>query len=180
MSGEKFVFRRKGSMAGSPLELAIEGLGKADYRALAPLASRFEATRQAHGQDREWLLRAVIRFVQEIPYETITEDAMGLRPPLAVLHEFGGDCDSKSLLAAALLSYLGWKTAVISNSGRRHAVLGVVTDLLSGTSISEGRATYVMTEMTAVRAPGDMSGSDLDSGANPRSKGWTVRSVEQP
>jgi hypothetical protein len=121
---------------------------------LAPLFQRFQ---EANGLDNEWTIRAVIRFVQSIPYENIpqAESPMGLRSPTATLFQNSGDCDSKSLLGAVLLRTLGVRTAVVTSATERHAILGVLG--LSGTKLRAGGENWTLVEMTSERDPGDVS-----------------------
>ncbi|HVE70677.1 MAG TPA: hypothetical protein VNI54_04855 [Thermoanaerobaculia bacterium] len=170
--GDSFTFRREQS--GDPLSDAYRRLGHSDRRRLDALAARFNAAARRLSKDRRWLAGSVIRYVQNIPYDLVREDALGVRTPVEVINK-GGDCDSKSLLAAVLLQLLGFRTIVLTNDALSHAVLGV--DLpASGSYLSFGGVRYVLVECTTPAALGDMSMWGLNGDA--RQRGWEAHVVE--
>jgi hypothetical protein len=171
--GDAFTFRSTGA-PGNPLSDAYRSLGRSDKKRLAALASRFDAAARRLGKDRRWLATSVIRFVQNIPYDLVEEDPIGIRTPVEVLGK-GGDCDSKSLLAAVLLQILGFRTIVLTNDSLSHAVLGV--DLpATGTYFVADGTRYALVECTTPWAVGDLSGSGTQGDA--RSSGWKAHLVQ--
>lgn len=163
------------STCNNVLGTAYGLVGKREWEEIGQLAARFEEARKSNHASREWLLRAVIRFVQSIPYEIIYEDPMGVRAPLSVLSRHAGDCDSKSLLAAVLLANLGWKTAVIESRSRTHAILGVAGSGISGGSHHAEDLDWLMVESTAIWEPGDMRAWNRDLNARNDWHLWPVR-----
>ena len=76
----------------------------------------------------------VVRLVQQIPYDFIPEryhdrPTHDLFPPKLTLYEQYGDCDSKSLLLATLLTY---KHPVLLLFGQRHALVAIPGKLRPG------------------------------------------------
>ncbi|PKI13279.1 hypothetical protein CXF71_20515 [Colwellia sp. 12G3] len=95
----------------------------------------------------------VLSFVQSIPYSTlesrITSSGAGFNPPLQVLWENQGDCDSKMTLTAALLRALMPRIdmALIYIDG--HAFIGIDIPGEPGEiSIEHNDVTYLLAEPT--------------------------------
>ncbi len=95
-----------------------------------------DAPRGASARDK---VAAIFRFIQSIPYETIPgladgKDRCGMRTPLITLLK-GGDCDSKSVLMAALIRSKKIADVVIvtltMKDGSGHAILGVAVPAIS-------------------------------------------------
>ena len=133
--------------------------GKREGALFKRLGQMFESMARRCGHGRKWAFLSLIRFVQSIQYELIpkSKSSMGVAPPMAVLGEHKGDCDSLSLLAAVILKQMGYKVAVVSSGKKRHAILGVVVPAsfgLSGKTIRHGSKQYLLIEMTAIRPPG--------------------------
>lgn len=169
--GNAFTYRREA--AGDPLSDAYQKLGRSDRRRLDALAARFDAAARRLGKDRRWLAVSVIRYVQNIPYDLVREDSLGIRTPVEVIAK-GGDCDSKSLLAAVLLQILGFRTVVLTNERLSHAVLGVSIQA-SGAYIAVDGARYALVECTTPADVGDMRASGLSGDA--RLGGWEAHAV---
>lgn len=149
-----------GESATSSLVAAYETAGTREGSLLLPLARRFSEFARASGKDRGISARAIIRFVQELPYANIggSEDPMDLRPPALVLDAGAGDCDSKSLLASVLLRQLGLDAGVAWSSSYQHAMLAVAGgDGFSGGGLLRGGKSWVIVEMTSIREPGEGS-----------------------
>ena len=74
----------------------------------------------------------VIRFVQDIPYETDMNVGFDEYPkyPTETLFEGRGDCEDKSYLLYSLLEVLGYDVGIILLPG--HAVVGIVCDKCEG------------------------------------------------
>lgn len=71
----------------------------------------------------------VLSFVQSIPYNTLesrmTSSGAGFNPPLQVLWENQGDCDSKMTLTASLLRALMPRIAMVLVFIEGHAFIGI-------------------------------------------------------
>jgi len=169
--GNAFTYRREA--AGDPLSDAYRKLGRSDRTRLDALAACFDAATRRLGKDRRWLAVSVIRYVQNIPYDLVREDSLGIRTPVEVVAK-GGDCDSKSLLAAVLLQILGFRTVVLTNDRLSHAVLGVSIQA-SGAYIAVDGARYALVECTTPADVGDMTASGLSG--NARLGGWEAHAV---
>jgi len=81
------------------------------------LAGQLTVAARWAGFDRIGTAQLVISFVQAIPYQ--------IRPPQLPVQTLaeGGDCDCKSILAAALLDAMGYKVALIVFSD--HVAVGI-------------------------------------------------------
>jgi len=95
----------------------------------------------------------VLGFVQSIPYEKlesrITSSGSGFNPPLTLLYQNKGDCDSKVTLTAAILRALMPRINMVIIYIDQHALFGI--DLLTegnDTTIVKDGVTYVLAEPT--------------------------------
>ena len=163
----------------SALAAAYAAAAEGDGESLSRLAAKLCATKRVLGRDSAWLALAIIRLVQSLPYEIIEEDTMGLRPPVVVLRDFAGDCDSKSLLGAVLLRLVGFNVVVAVSNAERHAVLGLGLDGRAGTGtyIEFDAHRYVLVEMTIRSDIGDMTRVGLGPGQNAGNHGWEAFQV---
>jgi len=94
-----------------------------------------------------------LSFIQSIPYSTLesraTSSGAGFSPPLKLLWENQGDCDSKVTLTAALLRTLMPRVNMIMVFIDQHALMGINVPAKAGetTLIFEG-GNYVLAEPT--------------------------------
>ncbi|OKY28082.1 hypothetical protein [Thalassotalea sp. PP2-459] len=95
----------------------------------------------------------VIGFVQSIPYATlesrITSSGAGFNPPLKLLYENQGDCDSKVTLVAAMLRMLMPRVKMVLIFIDNHALIGI-DDTPQGNdkTLTEQGTTYILAEPT--------------------------------
>ncbi len=92
-------------------------------------------------------------FVQSIPYSTLesrrTSSGAGFNPPLKLLYENQGDCDSKVTLTAALLRSLMPRVKMVMVFIDQHALIGVNVSTTGDESIIEHEGVvYVLGEPT--------------------------------
>ncbi|MDG1751029.1 MAG: hypothetical protein P8I03_05120 [Thalassotalea sp.] len=106
----------------------------------------------------------VLSFVQSIPYSTlesrITSSGAGFSPPLKLLWENQGDCDSKVTLTAALLRVLMPRIKLALIYIENHAFIGIkVAPQDDDITVMNNGITYVLAEPTgpAVFALGKIS-----------------------
>lgn len=95
----------------------------------------------------------VLAFVQSIPYSTLesrlTSSGAGFNPPLQVLWENQGDCDSKMTLTAALLRALMPRIKMALIYIDNHAFIGINIPAKSGEiSIMHNNVSYLLAEPT--------------------------------
>ena len=95
----------------------------------------------------------ILSFVQSIPYSTLesrmTSSGAGFSPPLKLLWENQGDCDSKLTLAAALLRTLMPRIKMIMVFMDQHAFLGLeIPAIADEITITDDNVTYVLAEPT--------------------------------
>ncbi|WP_286233750.1 hypothetical protein [Thalassotalea sediminis] len=106
----------------------------------------------------------VIGFIQSIPYATlesrITSSGAGFNPPLKLLWENQGDCDSKVTLAAAILRMLMPRINIILVFIDNHALIGIDdTPQSDDVTLTHEGVTYVLAEPTgpAMLTMGDIA-----------------------
>lgn len=126
-------------------------------RDLAPLVALLTAHRDAGKASSEDLVVLVISFVQAIPYSVPSDEPFEVLPPALVLARGKGDCDSKVVLAHALLRQIGVDSIVLSSHAHAHAMLGIAVPTVGKKIRYQGRD-YAFTEMTSPNAlPGMVS-----------------------
>jgi len=95
----------------------------------------------------------VLSFVQSIPYSSlnsrVTSSGAGFSPPLTLLYQNKGDCDSKVTLTAAILRSLMPRINMVIVYIKQHALLGIeVTPEGDELSINVDGITYLLSEPT--------------------------------
>jgi hypothetical protein len=95
----------------------------------------------------------VLAFVQSIPYSTlesrITSSGAGFNPPLQVLWENQGDCDSKMTLTVALLRALIPRIEMALIYIDDHAFIGInIPGGVGEVAIEHNKVTYLLAEPT--------------------------------
>ncbi len=95
----------------------------------------------------------VLGFVQNIPYSTLesraTSSGAGFSPPLNLIYQNQGDCDSKVTLTATILRALMPRINMIIIYIDQHALLGInIQPQSDEISIVEQGITYVLAEPT--------------------------------
>jgi hypothetical protein len=95
----------------------------------------------------------VLGFIQSIPYAELTSrttsSGAGYNPPLKLLWENQGDCDSKVTLSAALLRSLMPRIKIAMIYIDRHALLGIdIPPMGDELSITHNGTTYLLAEPT--------------------------------
>jgi len=95
----------------------------------------------------------VLGFIQSIPYaeltSRVTSSGSGYNPPLKVLWENQGDCDSKVTLSAALLRSLMPRIKIAMIYIDKHALLGIdIPPMGDELSITHNGTTYLLAEPT--------------------------------
>lgn len=130
---------------------ALLPVATALHQAIAQLSSR-----QALGYISQWL--------QQIPYQDLSDrqrsSGASFSPPLRLLRENRGDCDSKAVLLAGLLRLLmpSVKLAIVYLPG--HAVLAVQLPAEgSDTTVSINGVNYILVDATgpALQNPGQIA-----------------------
>src|SRR5208337_339916 len=113
------------------------------------LISAMRSVREKQGLNDDEYLELITVFVQEIQYETISENPPKF--PIETYVEKSGDCDDKSLLLAGILSREGYKVALLSFPNESHMAIGVVCP---GTDYKNtGYAFVETTELSFVGVP---------------------------
>jgi hypothetical protein len=121
---------------------------------LSPLAKALGA--QVRGLPTREALTRVLAFIQAIPYDPLEDRAKdpGLLPPLAMLAENRGDCDTKSVAFAALAHLLFPKVPSALILVPEHALLALGLDPEPGDRVVrfQGRD-WVLTEPVGPDTP---------------------------
>ncbi len=130
----------------------VEPIAASILRETDRVLKESEAPRIANARDK---VAAIFRFIQSIPYEEVPDlsdgkDRCGMRTPLITLLK-GGDCDSKSVLMAALIRSKHLADVVIvtltMGDGSGHAILGVnVTPHSTDQTIAYNGKQFVLAE----------------------------------
>ncbi|MEM1381417.1 MAG: transglutaminase-like domain-containing protein [Pseudomonadota bacterium] len=120
-------------------------------RAFGTITKRFK------GNERE-RAEAIVNFVQNIPYRVPPQT--GFLPPRKVLTRNYGDCDSKSVLAAALLRSSNVGRSVVFLTYADHVNIGIEIEPEPGDlSFTLSGRTYVLAE---VAGPGEWPIGETD------------------
>lgn len=118
----------------------------------AAMGDELHAVRRARHLDASRYLEFVTSMVQELTYRT---DPVNLAPkfPIETWGDGYGDCDDKTLLAAAILARDGYDVAILLFTPEKHVALGVRAPGLDykGT----GYAYVEMTEPSLVGVPSE-------------------------
>jgi len=130
-------------------DLDFYALSENDRQFLGQMIDGFKEQGRRNNFSDDQMVLNVIAFVQSMPY---TSDSITTgydeypRYPIETLVDGGGDCEDSSILAAALLSEMGYETVLIGVSN--HIALGVKSsDNLPGKyyEYNGGRYYYVET-----------------------------------
>lgn len=96
--------------------------------ALIPLSQAFYEKLGGQSEAREYL-NLLLGWLQSIPYDTLedrtTSHGSGFSPPITVLNQNQGDCDSKSVIAASITRSFLPNTPMVMVFLRNHALLGL-------------------------------------------------------
>ena len=119
---------------------------------LIPLSQAFYEQVNTQADAREYF-NLLLSWVQSIPYDALDNRAQsngsGFAPPIQLLNENRGDCDSKSVLIASIARAFLPDTAMVLVLLPEHALLGIALSPKKGeeTLKADGK-TYVLMEPT--------------------------------
>jgi hypothetical protein len=119
-------------------------LASEDRDCLRSTAQQFQSYGGAYGYSRYDDAANVVAFVQSLPYAG-DGPARGPRYPLETLVDQGGDCEDKTVLAAALLHEMGFDVAFLKLPG--HLALGIGVPA-NGACFTHGGTTYYYAEVS--------------------------------
>jgi hypothetical protein len=107
------------------------------------LLSSLHRVRRELGLDSDAYAELVVTMAQQLEYRT---DPKALAPkfPIETFADGYGDCDDKTLLAAALLARDGFDVAILMFPAEKHVALGI-----RATGLEYGKTGYAYVEMTA-------------------------------
>ncbi len=120
--------------------------------ALIPLSQAFYEKLEEDSDAREYF-NLLLSWVQSIPYDTLEDrtgsNGSGFSPPSQILSQNMGDCDSKSVITAAILRAFLPSTPLVMVLLPDHALLGVALPPRGNelTVVNKG-TTYVLMEPT--------------------------------
>ncbi|NVO03573.1 MAG: hypothetical protein HXX09_12830 [Bacteroidetes bacterium] len=102
---------------------------------------------------RENKINIALKFVQDIPYgipenANYNKERSGLMPPPEILSKMYGDCDSKAILFACILSYMtNINDILFLNYEGHHALTAVRSEIIPGQNFIEYKnSKYVICE----------------------------------
>lgn len=107
----------------------------------------------------------ITRFVQDIPYDSANMSDANFRTPIAVIDDYKGDCDEKSLLLAMLFKEIfpSLEHGVLTIDTRPvgHAVTYIEYPFASNLTISIGNKKYLLIETTTPSSIGKIDKKSL-------------------
>jgi hypothetical protein len=121
-------------------------------KALVPVSQAFYEKINTSADARAYF-SLLLGWVQSIPYDTLEDrvasSGAGFAPPMGLLLQNKGDCDSKAVLTSALVRAFLPNTEMIMVFLPRHALLGVAITPIAGdeTLEVEGK-TFVLYDPT--------------------------------
>ena len=142
----------------------------------------FDSLRKARNLDGVNFAGMLVSFVQDIPYNTITDGTCssdhndllsaspvgsiagclghvpyGVQSPIEFMANFQGDCDTRTLFLFTVLNHYHYQVAIAGSNAFRHSLLGI--DLpLPGSAKTVGQDRYVLWETTSKGfSPGQLS-----------------------
>ena len=143
-----------------PNHVQIANAAVADIIAIKPLILK-----NVSNKNIRTVTDYVLSFIQSIPYSDlesrVSSSGAGFNPPLKVLWENQGDCDSKVTLTASLLRLLMPKIPMVLVFVDKHALIGLAVPAKEGElTIVKDELTYVLAEPTgpALFSLGHISG----------------------
>jgi hypothetical protein len=137
-------------------------------------------------------IKAVVAFVQDIPYSIIldkncdpnmyrdaftrrylqTADAsclgyqrFGINTPVEFMGTLKGDCDTRTLLLYTLLDHYGYDVAILSSEVYSHSLLGIVLPVAGVTYSFHGKE-YLLWETTTPGMPPGVMAPSLNNLSN--------------
>lgn len=144
----------------------------------------FDSLKNANNLDTNQLAKAIVSFVQDIPYVLILpEDCdpdlytdyfikrylrrqegsclgyqrFGINTPVEFMANLNADCDTRTLFLYTVLSHYGYDVALLSSDYYNHSVLGINLPFM-GASYDFGGQRYILWETTYKNAkPGDIN-----------------------
>ena len=123
-----------------------------ELRTVGAVALELRAIRDQLGLDSDGYLELIVAYVQQIPYQSVTDDP---RFATEVIVEGRGDCDDKVFLLAGLLKHESYKNVVIDLGD--HMALGVISN-----GATFGHTGYAFVEATEPHYIGEATQSADD------------------
>jgi len=139
-----------------------------DYDMLDPICVMFRNLKEKQQLNRLQLAQTIIGAVQEMPYillhrnscqefreespyneqlhqENMCKEnfAFGIFSPAEMVYHLKGDCDSRTVLAFAILSKLGYQTLILNSEHYGHSLIGVELPAYGTYKEHQGKKYYV-------------------------------------
>lgn len=152
LGGGRFRWRLPPGCARYEMGCIFEAFSEASAPHLAPLAARLAQEIGDRQFNAHQAASFLLSFVQNIRYQIPEELPFGILPPALVASQSWGDCDSKALLLADLLSAVSIESVIISSVAHRHSMLGIAIPSSGNAFTANGRS-YAFAETTAEDAP---------------------------
>ncbi len=86
---------------------------------------QLRALQTKYGYDSDEYVELATAYVQSLEYRT---DGDVPQYPIETLYEYGGDCDDKAILLAAILSHSGYDVVLLLFPNEAHMTLGIKVD----------------------------------------------------
>jgi len=163
-----------------------------DRNLLPGVYQLLDSIRVQHHLGQIGFIKAVVAFVQDIPYSIIldkdcdpnmysdaftrrylqTADAsclgyqrFGINTPVEFMGTLKGDCDTRTLLLYTLLDHYGYDVAILSSEVYSHSLLGIVLPVQGITYSFHGKE-YLLWETTTPGMPPGILAPSLDNLSN--------------
>ena len=126
-------------------------VAQASVEAFKPISK--EILEQVKVKDVRLVTNFILGFMQSIPYSTLESKASssgaGFNPPMKLLYENQGDCDSKMALTVALLKATMPNINIIMVYIEEHVFIGINTNALAGDkTLEHNNRLYVLADPT--------------------------------
>ncbi|MCQ6961090.1 hypothetical protein [Mucilaginibacter aquariorum] len=157
----------------SSLSDVYRNMSLSDENRMQGIYPLFDSLRKARNLDEANFAGMLVSFVQDIPYNTITDGTCssdntdllsaspagniagclghvpyGVQSPVEFMANFQGDCDTRTLFLFTVLNHYHYKVAIAGSNAFRHSLLGI--DLpLPGSAKTAGQDRYVLWETTS-------------------------------
>lgn len=150
-------------------------LAKKDTPSLDLVISTFDDIRKAENLNQMEFAEMVITCIQDIPYSFVLQEAClpannyelsirevledcpdccignklyGIQNPVSFLQNLKGDCDTRTVLAYAILSHFKYDVAIVNSDFYKHSILGLNIPARGATKVYNGKK-YILWETTA-------------------------------
>lgn len=92
--------------------------------------------------------RSIREVLEDCPDCCIGNKPYGIQNPVSFLQNLKGDCDTRTVLAYAILSYFKYDVAILNSDFYKHSIIGLHLPARGATKVYNGKK-YILWETTA-------------------------------